>query len=522
MSEYKALYRKWRPFDFDDVCGQGAITDILKYEVANNKISHAYLFCGSRGTGKTSCAKILAKAVNCLNNRNGNPCNECEACRSIDSGVATDVIEMDAASNNGVGDVRTLKDEIAFTPAILKYRVYIIDEVHMMSGAAFNALLKTLEEPPSYVVFILATTEYNKLPTTIVSRCQRFDFRRMSSEVIIDRLKKISLAEKIDLGDDGARLIARASRGGMRDAVSLLELCAGSRAHIDSALVASTIGSGDRGAVYKLIEAIGSADYNTVYSVIQDIVMSSGDISVFWQEIIDSYRDIMVVKNSDKAKSYLDLTDVEYDTLSAISKSFTMARLSYHSTILEAAMADMQRATNSKRSIAEIALTRMCDPRLVASAEALAVRIEELEKQISMMKLGIGVSAASQPEIKQSSAPINEKTDIKPQEASVADEKMQPYDRWQSARERIGELKRSLSSQFNGSSAYRLGAGSFLVRMSDFFAERLKSGTSDYAILKGVLAELEGVTPADITVSVEGVKALKQDDISGELDNLIN
>ena len=298
MSDYKALYRKWRPFDFDDVCGQKAITDILKYEVANNKISHAYLFCGSRGTGKTSCAKILAKAVNCLNPRNGNPCNECEACRSVDLGVSTDVIEMDAASNNGVGDVRTLKDEIAFTPAVLKYRVYIIDEVHMMSGAAFNALLKTLEEPPSYVVFILATTEYHKLPTTIVSRCQRFDFRRMSSDVIMQRLHKIAIAEGIDLGDDGAQLIARAARGGMRDAVSLLELCAGSRAHIDAALVASTIGTGDRGAVYKLIEAVGAADYDTVYTVIRDVVMNSGDISVFWQEIIDTYRDIMVDRKS--------------------------------------------------------------------------------------------------------------------------------------------------------------------------------------------------------------------------------
>ena len=185
MSDYRALYRKWRPRDFDDVCGQDAITDILKYEVSENKLSHAYLFCGSRGTGKTSCAKILAKAVNCENSRNGNPCNECEACRSIDLGIATDVIEMDAASNNGIGDVRDMQDEIAFTPAILKYRVYIIDEVHMMSTQAFNALLKTLEEPPTYVIFILATTEYNKLPTTIVSRCQRFDFKRIETEKII-------------------------------------------------------------------------------------------------------------------------------------------------------------------------------------------------------------------------------------------------------------------------------------------------------------------------------------------------
>ena len=184
MSEYRALYRKWRSVDFDDVYGQSGITDILKYEVKEGRLSHAYLFSGSRGTGKTSCAKILAKAVNCLNPKDGNPCNECEACRSINAGVATDVIEMDAASNTGVDNVRDIKDEIAFTPAILKYRVYIIDEVHMMSASAFNALLKTLEEPPTDVIFILATTEYHKLPTTIVSRCQRFDFKRTSSSGI--------------------------------------------------------------------------------------------------------------------------------------------------------------------------------------------------------------------------------------------------------------------------------------------------------------------------------------------------
>ena len=224
---HKALYRKWRSPDFDDVCGQEAVTDILKYQVESGRLSHAYLFCGSRGTGKTSCAKILAKAVNCLDPKGGNPCNKCAACRSIDAGTATDVIEMDAASNNGVGDVRDMKDEIAFTPAELKYRVYIIDEVHMMSKEAFNALLKTLEEPPEYVIFILATTEYNKLPATIVSRCQQFDFKRLKSDVIVERLLKISSAEGIDITRDGAKMIARASEGGMRDAISMLELCAG-------------------------------------------------------------------------------------------------------------------------------------------------------------------------------------------------------------------------------------------------------------------------------------------------------
>ena len=431
---------------------------------------------------------------------------------------------MDAASNNGVGDVRSLKDEIAFTPAVLKYRVYIIDEVHMMSGAAFNALLKTLEEPPSYVVFILATTEYNKLPTTIVSRCQRFDFRRMSSEVIIDRLAKISSVEGIDLGEDGARLIARASRGGMRDAVSLLELCAGSRTHINAALVASTIGTGDRGEVYKLIEAVGNADYNTVYTVVRDIVMGSGDISVFWQDIIDAYRDIMVVKNTDKAKSYLDITDVEYETLKRISEKFNMSRLSYHTSILEDAMSDMQRAVNSKRSIAEIALTRMCDPKLVASFEALTVRIEELEKQISMMKMGIPTpqptaQAQAQSELLRSEAVTNksESDTLLLNVKSPA-----PYERWNTVKERIGELKRSLSSQFIGAVAYRTGNNSFLIKMSEFFATRLMTSAADFAILKGVIAEAEGQSPAEISVTVEGTEVAVKDDLASEIENILN
>lgn len=524
MSDYKALYRKWRPFDFDDVCGQKAITDILKYEVANGKISHAYLFCGSRGTGKTSCAKILAKAVNCLNNRNGNPCNECEACRSIDSGVATDVIEMDAASNNGVGDVRSLKDEINFTPALLKYRVYIIDEVHMMSGAAFNALLKTLEEPPSYVVFILATTEYNKLPTTIVSRCQRFDFRRMSSEVIIDRLKKISDAEKIDLGEDGARLIARAARGGMRDAVSLLELCAGSRMHIDANLVSQTIGSGDRGVVYKLIDAVGKSDYSTVYATVREVVMGSGDISVFWQDIIDSYRDVMVVKNTDKARQYLDLTEVEYDSLRAIADNFTMAKLSYHTSLLESAMEDMQRAVNSKRSIAEIALTRMCDPKLVVSAESLALRVEELEKQIAMMRLGIPTENQASVQTQLKSVPVNVPENTPSDKNSPASQAPQsvPYERWGGVVERIGELKRSLSSQFGGASAYKTGDGKFLIKMSAFFASRISSNASDFAILRGVIAEAEGKSADQIEIVIEGMDNNSSAKSADDLDNIFS
>ena len=520
LSDYRALYRKWRPRDFDDVCGQDAITDILKYEVSENKLSHAYLFCGSRGTGKTSCAKILAKAVNCENSRNGNPCNECEACRSIDSGIATDVIEMDAASNNGIGDVRDMQDEIAFTPALLKYRVYIIDEVHMMSGQAFNALLKTLEEPPTYVIFILATTEYHKLPTTIVSRCQRFDFKRISTDIIMSRLAEISKNEGIDITDDARRVIARVSRGGMRDAISLLELCAGANTRIDESLVFETVGSGNRESAFKIIEAVGKSDYETVYSVINDIVMKSGDLSVFWQEIIDAYRDVMIVKNSERAKVYLDLTDAEHSYLSEIASVYTMAKLNYHTSMMEKAMADMQRALNSKRAIAEITLTRMCDSRLSSSGEALALRIEELEKTVKMMKLGVPVTTA--PVVEHNVTKTVEKVEQKENLTKETEKKAAPlsiYGDWGKVLKKVSELKRSLSAGFAGASVYTDGCGRFVIRMSGFFADKLRSNDTDMAIVRGVIAEQEGITPDGVSLTIE-TNEVKNNNSSSSFEDL--
>lgn len=537
MSDYRALYRKWRPTDFDDVVGQNAITDILKYEVANNKTSHAYLFCGSRGTGKTSCAKILAKAVNCERPRGGNPCNECEACRSINAGIATDVIEMDAASNTSVDDVRDMKDEIAFTPALLKYRVYIIDEVHMMSTSAFNALLKTLEEPPTYVIFILATTEFHKLPTTIVSRCQRFDFKRISSGGIVSRLMKIAESENIDITEDGAKVIARVARGGMRDAVSLLELCAGARRPIDSELVFDTVGTGNRDGAYALIRAILDRDYSTVYSTVADIVEKSGDISVFWQEVIDSYRDVMVVKNTEEAKSYLDLTDSEYEALSALAKDFTPARLAYHTSILEGALGDMQRAFNSKRSIAEIALTRMCDARTSMTPEALALRVDELERELALIKLGAPistpVSAVTEPAVvavpkrvsERETAPI-EKSAPKPAAAEpvpVVSEPAQrpaarvPYSGWRAVVDRISELKPSLGGQFLNSEAYVEPDGGYAVFMNDFFAKMLMTNEKDLALIRGVIAAERGKDPSAIRLTVSPKAAVGKSDLGSEL-----
>ncbi len=523
MSDYKALYRKWRPVDFDDVCGQDTVTDVLKYEVANKKISHAYLFCGSRGTGKTSCAKILAKAVNCENPKNGNPCNECESCRSINTGIATDVIEMDAASNNGVDDVRSLKDEITFNPALLKYRVYIIDEVHMMTPSAFNALLKTLEEPPEYVVFILATTEFHKLPTTIVSRCQRFDFKRISSEVIMQRLDKIAKAENITLTSDGARLIARSARGGMRDAVSLLELCAGSRAVVDADLVSNTVGMGDRNIAYSLIEAIGKSDYRKVYSIVHKIVMGSGDVSVFWQELIDSYRDMMVVKTIENAKEYLDLTDVEYQTLKKVSEDFSMPKLYYHADILEEALGNMQKVVNSKQSIAEIALTRMCAPSLSTTNEALLLRIEELEKKISLMKYSQPVKVAEHhiniqnSEVKPKQKGEAETTE-KPKFQAKSDDSYVNYSNWRAVVEKITEIKAPFGAKLSGGIAKRNG-NSFIIELSKFFADTISKEESSMNLIKGVIGELEGISPENLSLRVIKFSESKNTGVVEEIDS---
>ena len=529
MSDYRALYRKWRPVDFDDVSGQTATTDILKYEVANNKISHAYLFCGSRGTGKTSCAKILAKAVNCLNPRNGNPCNECAACKSIDAGVATDVIEMDAASNNGVGNVRDMKDEIAFTPAELKYRVYIIDEVHMMSGSAFNALLKTLEEPPSYVVFILATTEFNKLPTTIVSRCQRFDFKRMTTEVIVQRLMKISRAEEIDLTEEGASVIARAAEGGMRDAVSLLELCAGSRKTIDAELVYDTVGRGNRSSVYSLIENIIDADYSAVYKVIANVVMIGSDLSVFWQELLDAYRDIMVVKSTQDAKNYLDLTDAEYEQLTALSSKAGMSKLLYHTSVLEETLGDLQRARESKRSVAEIALTKMCDAKLGKGTEALLERIEELEKTVSRLKFGASVKEDATSTLSASSpAPVNqpsEKSAAKPTmpKASVSsfDKEPKPYSKWGRVVSGVETAKPSICSPLSKAVALVMPDGSFLIKVDAFFVKIIGENRENVAIIKGLIAECENIEPESVILNIAPKQAGEISTLADEIENAL-
>lgn len=292
---YRALYRKWRPQRFEDVVGQRAIVTALKNQITANRVGHAYLFTGVRGTGKTTCAKIFAKAVNCLHPVNGDPCGECEICKGIDNGSILDVVEMDAASNNGVDDIRDLRDETAYTPSACKYKVYIIDEVHMLSTAAFNALLKTLEEPPAHVIFILATTEIQKVPATILSRCQRYDFTRIGPEDIARRVEYIAGEEKLELSPDGAELIARLADGALRDALSILDTCAGVTAKIDADVVRRMAGVTDRSYLFRISDALEAQDGATALAQLAQLRQQSVDVKRLTEELIAHYRALMLV-----------------------------------------------------------------------------------------------------------------------------------------------------------------------------------------------------------------------------------
>ena len=417
---HQALYRKWRPKTFLDVCGQDHITSILRQEATEGRFNHAYLFCGSRGTGKTTCAKILSKVVNCENVIDGNPCGVCPSCIAIENGSTTDVLEMDAASNNGVDNIRDIRDEVVYSPSFLKYRVYIVDEVHMLSNSAFNALLKTLEEPPSHAIFILATTELHKLPATIVSRCQRFEFRRIATDVLTSRIKFIAEQENISISDDAARLIARYSQGGMRDSISLLELCASSGAPIDIQTVNETIGSAGRERMMDVTRAIADKNYEFLFGEIDAVVTSSKDITVFWQDLISLDRDLLIVKTVRDSAKYLDLTDFELKNLTALADKFTREMLIYHCKMLEEALYSMQASGAVKRIIAELCFVKMCDDNLSTTNEALLMRLSKLEARIASGEL---VAAPSVEKVEQKSEKAEKKADSKPQKQNVEEEK---------------------------------------------------------------------------------------------------
>ena len=384
---YQVLYRKYRPQVFSDIAGQEHVTSTLSNELKEGKISHAYLFNGSRGTGKTTCARILAKAVNCLNPQDGNPCNECEMCRGIDNGSILDVIEIDAASNRGVDNIRDLTDEANFTPANAKYRVYIIDEVHMLTIEAFNALLKTLEEPPEHVKFILATTEVHKLPPTILSRCQRFDFRRIPVEDIVKRLKFVCQSEGLSIDDSAANLVASIADGALRDALSLLDQCASRSKDITAEVVESAAGMAGKSYLYDLADALNAKDTSRVFQMIDNLHNASCDMERLCSELISHFRNLMVVKTVKKAEGLIVCTAEELRKIGEQSQKFTLENILYCLSQLETTLANIKRGL-SGRIETEMAMVRICSPKLDETNKGLLSRVAELEMKLSAIAQG--------------------------------------------------------------------------------------------------------------------------------------
>ena len=381
---YQVLYRKWRPRTFSDVCGQPYITKALQNEVRENQLAHAYLFIGSRGTGKTSCAKILAKAVNCLHPQDGDPCNECDCCRGIDDGSILDVVEIDAASNNGVDSIRDLREAVNFTPAVAKYRVYIIDEVHMLSDGAFNALLKTLEEPPPHVIFILATTEVHKLPATILSRCQRFDFSRIAPEDIAARLQTVANGEDFILDPPAATLLARLADGAMRDALSLTDQCLSRSRHITVDVVAEATGLAGREHLYFLSNAVHNAQVGAAFEEINRLYAASQDMGRLCSEWLEFYRELMLCKTVTAPERMIAVTDEELQRLKKEAEQYDLPTILHAIDVLKATCASLALGGN-KRMEAEMAALRIANPVLDDTPAAMLQRIAELESAVAQL-----------------------------------------------------------------------------------------------------------------------------------------
>ena len=389
---YRVLYRKWRPKTFEDVTGQPQVTQTLKQELVAGRIAHAYLFTGSRGTGKTTCAKILAKAINCLNPIDGEPCGTCEICRGIDEGSVTDVVEIDAASNNGVDNIRMLREEAGFTPAMAKYRVYIIDEVHMLSIGAFNALLKTLEEPPAHVVFILATTELHKMPATILSRCQRFEFKRISPDDSAQRLCYIAREEGADLDDEAALLIARLADGALRDALSILDQCIGVSNHVTTEVVCSTVGIVGREHLYQLVDAAASQNSAKALELIDQLYRGSKDMARLCEELSVYFRNMMLIKTMKDARAFIPVSEEEFQSLTKQALSLSLTAILHGLDTIQDALEKIYRGANARITF-EMTMIQLCTPQLDTSAEALLRRINALERKAIAPTAASSVSA---------------------------------------------------------------------------------------------------------------------------------
>lgn len=416
---YQVLYRKWRPKTFSDVSGQEHITTTLLNELSTNRLNHAYLFTGSRGTGKTTCAKILAKAVNCLHPVNGNPCGECEICKGIDSGGILDVTEMDAASNRKIDDIRQIIDEVQFKPSKCKYRVYIIDEVHMLTTEAFNALLKTLEEPPEHAIFILATTEVHKLPQTILSRCQRFDFHRIPPRAIADRLLYVASQEGVTLSDGAALLAASVADGALRDALSLLDRCIAISSDIDEDVVRSAAGLARKTYLFELANCVINKNTAKALEIVNRLYGESKDMARLCDELLSHFRTLMLIKSVKNPRDIIIMADDEFEQAQVQSDYLSLADIVYYMDVLSRAYQNMGRGTGDRTEL-EMAVVKLSSAELDGTIEALTARVTALEKAV---KKGIRVNCVPE-QVQAVSQPVQSETP-KPEVQKSEPEKVQ-------------------------------------------------------------------------------------------------
>lgn len=496
---YQALYRKYRPKNFDEVVGQEHITATLKQEIASGRIGHAYLFTGSRGTGKTSCSKIIAKAVNCPNQHDGNPCGVCEICKGIDDGSVLDVTEIDAASNNGVDNIRQLREEANFTPAQVSYRVYIIDETHMLSVGAFNALLKIMEEPPEHVIFILATTEVHKIPATILSRCQRFDFKRISPSVIAARVRWVCEQEGIQIEPQAADLIASLAEGGMRDALSLLDVCrsnarsgeqdsSASRAEkITLEHVRQSAGLAVSDSLFAVADAVLRRDVPAVLQEIDRMFENSIDFEKMCVQLIAHYRGLMMAKAVKNPQEFVSGLPQDAQRLSAQAAGYPMGQILYSLTVLQDALSRMGRTAQTRVEL-EMAAIKLCSPELDRSLEAILARLDRLEAQVR--------SGAVVPPAGEEKAPASElqaaltrvqktppqKPATPPQDASQQDRPKKPvvpFTPWPQVLEALRHVNTALHGALISTEAFLDGEIVLIDCQDPLFLEMIRS--NDYA-----------------------------------------
>ena len=519
---YRVLYRKWRPAVFTDVSGQEHITSTLQNEVSSGRLNHAYLFTGSRGTGKTTCAKILAKAVNCLNPQNGNPCGECEICKGIDDGSILDIVEMDAASNRKIDDIRQIIDEVQFKPAKCKYRVYIVDEVHMLTTEAFNALLKTLEEPPEHVIFILATTEVHKLPQTIRSRCQRFDFHRIPPKAIADRVEYVVSQENAEITESAALMLASVADGALRDALSLLDSCLAVSSHIDEEVVRNAAGLVSKTYLFELATAIINKNPTRSLEIIDRLYSESKDMARLCDELVEHFRALMLIKTIKNPRDILIMSDDEFEQAVTQSDYLSLADIVFYMDVLSRAYQRMGRGTGDRTEL-EMALVKLSATELDGTVEALTARVTALEKAV---KRGITVNYAQpaqqsvQAEAAQSASVPNTQTEVeepfakpepehkkapvakpapevKPvaQRASVNLDELYdnavPFARWVEVVDSLKSVSRSIAAAFAGSTAYESG-NYLLIDTNNELAFDLLRQHGRRADIKQTLLELTG------------------------------